>query len=260
MQPGYTADYAALAVRADLEAPARHAAASLIPWLAEQHSPSEAPPQVLDLACGTGAAALSFAASGYPTVGLDGAAPLLAQAQARAERDHLPARFAHVALHDIATQTRFAPASFSLVTCLNGALNRLTTVADLKCTFASIAALLRPGGRCYCEVHTAAAYPRSEPQTRVLYDGPDALAYQQLQPLSSDTPQTVRRVVWFVRDDIELWWRGETAHNERPWSAAEFARVARAAGFNLLYGAQTASDVPCVPYILEQALAEAQRG
>jgi SAM-dependent methyltransferase len=252
MQPGYTADYAALAVRADLEAPARRAATSLIPWLAEQHSPPEAPPQVLDLACGTGAAALTFAAAGYPAVGLDGSAPLLAQAQARAEREHLTARFAYVALHEVATQTRLAPATFSLVTCLNGALNRLTTFSDLECTLASIAALLRPGGRCYCEVHTVAAYPRSEPQTRVLYDGPDALAYQQLQPLSSATSHTMRRMVWFVRE-IDLWWRGEAAHDERPWSTAEVARAARGAGFKLLHGEQTASAVPCAPYILEQA-------
>jgi SAM-dependent methyltransferase len=253
MQPGYTADYAALAVRADLEAPARRAAASLVRALAEQYGPSEPPPQVLDLACGTGAAALTFAASEYPTVGLDDAAPLLAQAQARAERGHLPARFFYVALHDVATQTILDPATFSLVTCLNGALNRLTTRADLERTLASVAALLRPGGRCYCEVHTAAAYPRSDVQTRVLYESPDALVYQQLQPISSDTSQAVRRTVWFVRDDIELWWRGEASHIERPWSPATFRQAARAAGLRLLYEAQTDSDVPCVPYALRRA-------
>jgi SAM-dependent methyltransferase len=253
MQPGYTADYAALAVRADLEAPARRTAASLLPWLAEQHRPSEAAPQVLDLACGTGAAALTFAAAGYPTVGLDEAAPLLAPAQARAARDQLPARFLHVALHDVATQTIFAPATLSLVTCLNGALNRLTTFADLECTLASVAALLRPGGCCYCEVHTAAAYPRSDTQTRVLHDGSDALVYQQLQPISSDTSRAVRRTVWFVRDDLELWWRGEAAHIERPWSPAECARAARAVGLRLLDGEQSASDVSCVPYALKQS-------
>jgi SAM-dependent methyltransferase len=252
MQPGYTADYAALAIRADLEAPARRTAASLLPWLAEQHSPSEAPPHVLDLACGTGTAALTFAAAGYPSVGLDGAAPLLAPAQARAEREHLPARFLPVALHDVATQTILGPTTFSLVTCLNGALNRLTTYADLERTLARIAALLRPGGRCYCEVYTVAAYPRSDVQPRVLYDGPDALVYQQLQPMSSDTSQAVRRTVWFVRDDIERWWRGEASHRERPWSPADVAQAAREAGLNLLDGEQFASDISCVPYALRQ--------
>jgi metal-dependent amidase/aminoacylase/carboxypeptidase family protein len=89
----------------------------------------------------------------------------------------------------------------------------------------------------------------------VLYEGWDALVYQQLQPISSDTSQAVRRTVWFVRDDIELWWRGEASHQERPWSPATFRAAARAAGLKLLHDEQPARDVPCVSYALRQASA-----
>lgn len=77
-----------------------------------------APRRMLDLACGTGAAAVAFARLGYDVVGVDRSEAMLARAKARAEQ--LPITFLCQDMRELAL-----PQPVDLTVCLYDSLNYL---------------------------------------------------------------------------------------------------------------------------------------
>lgn len=109
------------------------------------------PRHVLDLACGTGAAALRFAALGYAVTGIDGAAPMLAIARQKAANAGAAIQF------DQQDMRAFAAAEpVDLLTCFYDSLNYLTDPADLARTFAGMRRALVPGGIAIFDMNTRA--------------------------------------------------------------------------------------------------------
>jgi SAM-dependent methyltransferase len=94
---------------------------------------------VLDVACGTGNAALLAARAGAEVTGLDAAARLIEVARARAQAEDLPARFT---VGD-AEELPFEDATFDVVLSVFGVI----FAADAERAFAEIVRVLRPGGR-----------------------------------------------------------------------------------------------------------------
>ena len=94
---------------------------------------------VLDVACGTGNAALLAAQRGAEVVGLDGAERLLVVARERAAAAELRAEFVAGDAQDLP----FADASFDRVLSIFGVI----FVQDAPRTLSEIARVLRPGGR-----------------------------------------------------------------------------------------------------------------
>lgn len=110
-----------------------------------------APRTVLDLACGTGTAALRFAARGYAVVGIDGSARMLDVARQKATDANAPVRFIQQDM-----RTFVAPAPVDLLTCFYDSLNYLTDSDDLARAFACMRAALAPGGLVIFDMNTRA--------------------------------------------------------------------------------------------------------
>jgi SAM-dependent methyltransferase len=196
------------------------------------------PPQrVLDLACGSGAAASFFAARGATVVGVDRAPAMLSIAQAKARDQGLPISFVEADLRNlpITAGGPLAPASFDLVTCLYDSLNYLLDDTDLHTVCAAVHTLLRPGGRFVFDLNTEDEFLSwgDDEGDQVVHDAGGILVYNRL----SYKPQQRRaygRIVWFVRDTEARWWRDEETHVERAWYDAEVLNALADHGLRLV--------------------------
>lgn len=229
----YTTDYTAMYDQIGQSAFAEHVATCLVQsfsaeplsaWIKDSKE-QNLPRRVLDLGCGTGAAALVFASAGYEVVGIDRSRAMLLQAQGKAERDKLRVSFVQSdmrALDDIWTEHAvLRPDSFDLVTCLGSSLHELTRADDLGRVCAGVLHLLRPGGRFVFDLIPIQEFTTWDEQNQVLYADPNYVVYQRLSYIAA-TRQATRRIVWLVRE-IERWWRGEESHRLRAWRDEEIA-------------------------------------
>lgn len=217
---GYAPIYHAIGQGAFAEALARRILAAL-----------PAPPErVLDLACGAGAAALIFAASGALTVGVDRSEAMLAIA--RACTGDLPVTWLAADVRRLPVGEALALASFDLITCLYDSLNYLTGDGELALAIGQAARLLRPGGRLIFDLNTEHEFALwGEGLDQVVHDADGLLVYHRL---SYDAAARLAqgRVVWFAREDGR-WRRGEERHVERAWSDAEVLDALAGAGLRL---------------------------
>ena len=221
-------------------------AAWVLTWLRAQ---GEVPRRVLDVACGTGAAAQVFAAAGCAVVGVDRARPMLEIARGRARdanqaitfverdiRELAPSATTHGAESDADNADMWAivgqPASFELATCFYDSLNYLTADGDLDGVMGGVAAALRPGGWFIFDLNTEAVFQAYHERDIVTYDGPDMLVYNQIH-YQHHTRLAEGRIVWFVRE-LDRWWRGEETHTERAWTETEVRAALAAAGLNMV--------------------------
>jgi SAM-dependent methyltransferase len=218
----YTAEYAQLYDHIGLALPTERLAQRLLHWHTSQYG--DLPGRVLDLACGTGAATLVFAAAGCDVVGIDLSAAMLEQARHKAERAGLAITCIQAdirTLADILPDLLQQSAPFDLITCLGGSLNELTAEDSLRHVIADTALLLKPGGSFVFDITTQAEYQTWDKRDEILYNNQDYVVYQQL----TRDPQGLlayRRVGWFVRA-IDTWWRAEETHCERCWTDDEQA-------------------------------------
>jgi SAM-dependent methyltransferase len=201
-------------------------------WLSER---DRRPARVLDLACGTGEAALVFAAAGCQVVGVDRSEPMLDIARGKARDAGAQVTFVAADIRDLPIGDRRRPtteahnigrwsaiggrSSFELVTCFYDSLNYLTEDGDLERVFAGVAEALRPGGRVMFDINTEAEYATWRERDVVTHDGRDILVFNHLRYDPAARAAT-GRIVWFVRE-IDRWWRGEETHVERAWSDGE---------------------------------------
>jgi SAM-dependent methyltransferase len=250
---------------------ARMAAWSLA-WLADRgiHQPS----CVLDLACGTGEAALVFAAAGCQVAGLDRSPAMLAIARGKARDAGCDIEFMHGDMRELSTEDErpttndrrlqtgtlssfvLRPSSFDLVTCFYDSLNYLIDDGDLERVCAGVAHVLRPGGYLIFDLNTAAEYATWDERDSVTYDGRDCMVYNQLSYDSAASLAT-GRIVWFVRE-LDRWWRGEETHVERAWSEREVCAALSSAGLSLIErydptGSVAAAGAPRVVYTAQKA-------
>ncbi len=111
------------------------------------------PRAALDLACGTGTAAVALATAGLAVVGLDRSAGMLAVARARAHEVGARCQFVRADLRAFA----FAR-PFDLIICAYDSLNYLTAPDELRRALANVRAALADGGLFVCDLTTARAY------------------------------------------------------------------------------------------------------
>jgi SAM-dependent methyltransferase len=189
------------------------------------------PRRVLDLACGTGAAARVFAAAGSEVIGIDRSASMLSLARARARDAGLPITFVQADLRDWAAWSTEG-AQIDLIVCYYNSLNYLLDDGDLEQVFRGCAVFLRPGGLFVFDINSPAEYATWDGAYQVLHDDQHYLVYQQLiyDPFIQ---RGEGRIVWFTRE-IERWWRGEEVHMQRAWRAEEVQAGLAAAGLHLV--------------------------
>ena len=105
---------------------------------------------VVDVACGTGVAAIKFAAAGYRVTGVDRSPQMLAQAGKRVAETGI----AEVALVEADMRDFALDEPADLVTCMYDSLNYLLEEADLLAAFRSAAAALRDRGLYIFDMNT----------------------------------------------------------------------------------------------------------
>jgi SAM-dependent methyltransferase len=223
-------------------------------WLSAHGTP---PASVLDLACGTGAAALAFAAVGCEVVGIDQSSAMLSIAGGRARDAGYRITFVDGDIRELNENCKMknvesAPdhstscilhSAFDVVTCFYDSLNYLIDDDDLDDVFAGVAAALRPGGHLLFDINTEVEYLTWDERDVVVYDGRDCLVYNKLN-YEPEARLAEGRIVWFVRE-TELWWRGEETHMQRAWSDDEVCRALARAGLTLVGRYDVAGNVAC---------------
>jgi SAM-dependent methyltransferase len=246
-------------------------AAWALAWLAER---GLQPARVLDLAGGTGEAALVFAAAGCEVAGVDRSAAMLEIARGKARgagydvaficgdmrewptEDERPKTNDQTLRTETLSSFVLRPSSFDLVTCFYDSMNYVIDDGDLDRVCAGVARVLRPGGCMVFDLNTAAEYATWDERDSVTHDGRDCLVYNQLS-YDPDTCLATGRIVWFVRE-LDRWWRGEETHVERAWSDDEVRAVLAGVGLVLVgrydpTGGVAAADALRVVYVARRA-------
>jgi SAM-dependent methyltransferase len=103
--------------------------------------------ELLDLGCGTGTHALTFAQRGYAVTGVDRSPAMLERARAKADAAH-----ATVELVSGDIRTLRLGRTFDAVVMLFAVLGYQTHDADVTAAMRTVAAHLRPGGLLVCDV------------------------------------------------------------------------------------------------------------
>jgi SAM-dependent methyltransferase len=212
------------------------------------------PGHVLDLACGSGAAALVFAAAGSRVTGVDRSDQMLNLARHKAATVGLSLNFVQSDLRHLAAligSPELPPARFDLATCFFDSLNYLTADGDLERVFEAVAALLCPGGRLRFDINTEAEFRTWDMIDELVWEDAERIVYNRL----SYNPQqglATGRVVWFQQNG-KRWQRYEETHYERAWSDSEIAAAAAATGFSLIArrspdGSPAAEHTPRILY------------
>jgi SAM-dependent methyltransferase len=232
------------------------------------------PARVLDLACGTGEAALVFAAAGCEVTGVDRSAAMLEIARGKARDAGYHVELIHGDIRELLSEDErpktndqrlqsdtlssfvFRPSSFGLVTCFYDSLNYLIDDGDLDRVCAGVARVLRPTGTMIFDLNTAAEYATWDERDRVTHDGRDCLVFNQLS-YDPDACLATGRIVWFVRE-CDRWWRGEETHVERAWHDDQVWAALAGAGLMLvgrydLTGGVAAQHPPRVVYVARRA-------
>nr|WP_216863611.1 class I SAM-dependent methyltransferase [Candidatus Chloroploca mongolica] len=200
------------------------------------------PRRVLDLACGTGAAAFVFAAAGLRTVGVDRSPQMLAFAHARARAAGFAVTLIEADLRALPSsppagpllhQAALEPASFELITCLYDSLNYLTVDHELAQVLTSASYLLKPGGHLFFDLNTEHEFKTWTESDQVVYDDQGILVYNRLN-YDPDRRLATGHIGWFVRDDTGRWWPGSETHTERAWSDNDVEAALAAAGLTLV--------------------------
>ncbi len=178
---------------------------------------------MLDLACGTGTVAISFAQQGLRAYGVDASAAMLEQARAKAAEAGVAVEWSQQDMRDFTL-----PEPVDLVTCLYDSLNYMLSVEDLSRAFRRVAAALNPGGLFAFDVNTIWLYENIH-AGGTFYSEADGLATIIQGTYDADKRQAVADIVGFVRRDA-LYERFAETHVQRAHTDDEIAQALAAAG------------------------------
>jgi SAM-dependent methyltransferase len=147
---------------------------------------------VLELACGTGLVAIPVATLGLSVTGVDLVGPMLAHAQAKAEREDLDIRWIQADVRTLAL-----PRRFGFVILTGNAFQAFLTRADQDALLATVRRHLAPDGVFGFETRNPAGHDlRDEPEgpTEIAYD--DAAGRRVLLSSSQAWDEAAQVVHW----------------------------------------------------------------
>jgi SAM-dependent methyltransferase len=198
--------------------------------------------RLFDVACGTGKSFLPMAERGYEVVACDLSPGMVECAQEKA------GAAADVFVADM----RELPAvgEFDLVTCLDDAVNYLTTPADLRAAMRGFERNLRPGGLAIFDANTLATYRTSFARDAALER--DGAFFCWRGEASPDAAPGALASAWievFSADDEGLWRRSRTRHHQRHHPRLEVEAAVAVAGLELVaaYGQATGARIESTP-------------
>lgn len=182
----------------------------------------------IDLATGTGAAAIEMAAGGIRVTGFDRSREMLRQARRKATALGLPIDWR------IGSMDRFESAEpVDLVTCFYDSINYLLEPELLSECFAAVARSLRPGGWFVFDVNTIGRFEADwNRTTQVAYEDDDLLCLFR-STYDAQTNLSPLLLTVFERDTTNsaVWRRWDEEHIERGYPLALLRSQLEAAGF-----------------------------
>jgi SAM-dependent methyltransferase len=182
---------------------------------------------LLDLACGTGTVALSFARQGWEVYGVDGSASMLAQARHKAQETNLL-----LALSQQDMRSFRLPHRVALVTCLYDSLNYMLTLDDLSQVFQRVSEVLLPGGLFLGDMNTQEMIEHDWDNNTFFVDGHDLAVVLQ----SEYDPQTrigTVHLVGFEQQADVLYSRFDEEHAEIAYSDSATQAALEGAGLRV---------------------------
>ncbi len=194
------------------------------------------PHSVLDLACGTGTAALRFGAQGYVVVGIDGSARMLDVARQKATDANAPVRFIR---QDMRAFT--VPEPVDLVTCFYDSLNYLTDPADLVRAFTCMRQSLVLDGLVVFDMNTRAGLEADWNDRCWVQEVGDTYFIQQAE-WDAETALATMTLTCFARLGRD-YRRFEEVHIERGYTLDEIVGALEPAGLTPL------DAFACLPHI-----------
>lgn len=204
---------------------ARHIAPRLLGfYVGTAHGQARQP--VLDLCCGTGRLALAFLDAGYPVTGLDLSEAMLSLAAQNAA-EHVAAgraRFVHGDAASFALDERFG-----LVISTYDALNHLPNLDALRGCFASVRAVLAPGGHFIFDLNTRLGLRR---WNTIHVDDSDEAVVIQRGVFDSDSDRAWVKISGFLRVPEGHYERFDEVVYNTVFALAEVQAALGEAGFN----------------------------
>ena len=187
------------------------------------------PRSAVDLACGTGAATLVFAAAGIAVTGIDMSESMLAQARRAANDAGLHVEFRAFDMREL----RLAE-QVELVTCFYDAMNYLLVPEDLERVFASVLQTLTPGGLFVFDLNTSAKFASSWNEScTVATDREDLFGVYQSW-YEHETGLSPLVMTFFMRTSDGAWDRFDEEHVERAYVLSDVRELLKNTGFELL--------------------------
>jgi SAM-dependent methyltransferase len=194
-------------------------------WLADH---DRVPDTALDIATGTGAAALELVRHGVQVSGID-----LSNEMLEVARSNAAAGGVHVSFNPGDVRSFSIPTPVELVSCFYDSLNYLLTEQDLLETFRSVHAALIPGGWFVFDINTLLRYSTAwNNATEVAYlDATTLVIYRStFDPATGISPLTLT-VFERESEDGEHWRRWDEQHDERGYPLSDVQGLLTVAGF-----------------------------
>jgi ubiquinone/menaquinone biosynthesis C-methylase UbiE len=182
------------------------------------------PRSVIDLACGTGTAALMWAESNITTIGMDGSEQMLSIARKKARQNRVAATFSCQPLTSFSVTQKV-----DLVTCYFDSLNYLLTLGELTACFKSVHRALHDGGYFIFDVNTPEAM-KVIWGSQVYADETADVAWIWKNCYFPKIHRAEIKATFFVKRG-NMWERFEETHAERGYNITEIKRVLKASGF-----------------------------
>jgi len=183
--------------------------------------------RMLDLACGTGTVALSFASNGWEVWGVDASSEMLAQAERKSRESGLTLK---LTCQDMRQFT--IPATVQLVTCLYDSMNYILTLSGLQDVLKRVTDHLAPGGLFFFDMNTAWALEHIWDHRTFLIEDDDL---SLIMASEYDKEQLLGRisVTGFVRRGA-LYERFSEIHTEQAYFENEIRGAIATAGLRLV--------------------------
>lgn len=203
---------------------AERTAAALLDHLAAR---DVRPQRVLDLACGTGAASLIFAAAGCEVIGLDRSPTMLEGGRRVAASRGLTIDYIEGDMRDLAAAGITGP--FDLVSCFYDSINYLLDDDDLTRTFQGVASVLASSGLFVFDVNTRRKLRLWEQSAFVAIDDDDLFGVYQAS-YDEERRLSPLRATFFSATAEGQWERFDEEHVERGWTIEELSGALEGAG------------------------------
>ena len=184
--------------------------------------------RLLDVACGTGKSFLPMLERGYTVTACD-----LSPGMVELAREKAVGSGARVLVADMRDLPKLG--AFALITCLDDAVNYLTSTPELEAAMRGFAQNLCPGGLAVFDANTLSTYRTSfASDTAIERDGA-FICWRGQAP--ADAGPRVLAGAWievFEPEDGGVWRRSRTRHLQRHHTREDVERAVEAAGLELV--------------------------